>query len=165
MKTYCQLGNIKFDFLNSPVANETEGRHTFAELKPALGIPVLHDKGEELETKKLTFQFHRKFCDPESMHQLLIEARKSAEVLPLVYANGNYYGDFVIETIRRTDDKDDGTGNVLSIDVEVSLKAVFENSLKVDKKAKEKGGRYKKEAEGSGGKKKEDVSINEIVRV
>jgi len=96
MKTYCQLGEIKFDFLTGPTTHETEGKHIFSELKPALALPILHDKGEELETKKLSFQFHKNFCDPETMYQLLVEARKAGEVLPLVYANGNYYGDFVV---------------------------------------------------------------------
>jgi len=162
-KLYCKLGDIKFDFLNSPISNETEEVHTFAEIKPAYGLPFLQDRGEELTSKKLSFHFHRKFTNPEEMYEKLKTARISAEALPLVYASGRYDGDFVIESMSKVSAVEDSLGNIISIDVNVSLKASTDKNEQESKK--NSGGKtFKKDPAESGGDYQTSTA-NEIVRV
>lgn len=164
MKLYCQLGNIVFDYLQAPSSMEAEGTHSFAELKPAFSLPILHDKGEELDILNLSFQFHRKFCDPEDMYRQLVDARQNAEVLALVFADGTYPGDFVIESVKRQDQAGDSIGTPISIDVDVTLKAVSLSSLSITENEEDKGTEYRKEPEGAPDTAKEDITTTEIVR-
>lgn len=89
------LGDIAFDLITYfEGADETFGGD-YVEHGTMGGKPRLQCVGDKLNEIKWAIVLHAGFCDPETEVLKLREACARHEALPLVYANGDYRGQFV----------------------------------------------------------------------
>lgn len=121
-----QLGDIQFTglygFGSLSEREETRfTRHDLAENKP-----VLQKVGWELDEKSVGIRLHSMFSDPEERLEELRAARIAGEAMPLVWGNGDYKGDFVIESMEVHTRRTDRDGNLVSVDLQIELIEYFD---------------------------------------
>lgn len=119
---FAQLGSIKFEGLRSLDTLSDKIGTNYAEHALIEGKPRLQRVGTNLREFQATGLLHAAFCNPEAEYDALDKARQDAEVLPLVYGNGFYEGDFVITEISRTPENTDAQGNYIALRVSMTLK-------------------------------------------
>ena len=108
-------------FTGPTKAHET-AKATFAKLNVADGKPVLQDKGDELNVKKLSFFFDETFCDPASELDNLQSAFAARMPMPFVPGDASYTGvQYLIESIEVTFKKTTFYGAITRIEAELSL--------------------------------------------
>jgi len=108
-------------FTGPTKAHETS-KATFAKLNVADGKPVLQDKGDELNTKKLSFFFDETFCDPGTELDNLESARAARTPMPYVSGDASYTGaQYLIEGIEVTLKKTTLSGAITRVEAELSL--------------------------------------------
>lgn len=122
---YAILGDIRFEgykgFADFSATNETVlSEHAVIE-----GKPRLQKTGEKLEEITLKFLLHSLYTNPEADLETLQTYRREARVVPFVSGSGYNYGDYAVKSISRTLTQTDNDGNIIGIEVEVSLIEVF----------------------------------------
>jgi phage protein U len=118
---YAQLGAITF-FVVGPITGlESKQEFNFAQLDIIAGKPRLQSIGDGLEELTLRLSFHRQFCDPAAMYSDLKDAASKKEALPLVFANGQVAGRFVISEIGDSIDETTEQGDVTSRSTTITL--------------------------------------------
>lgn len=122
---YAILGDIRFEgykgFSDFSATNETVlSEHSVIE-----GKPRLQKTGEKLEEISLKFLLHSRYTNPEADLETLQSYRRDARVVPFIAGSGYNYGDFAVKSISRTLIQTDNDGNIIGIEVEVSLIEVF----------------------------------------
>lgn len=115
------LGPIKFKSIETPVSEQYQSTHTFARVKPAVGKPILQDKGEGLTELSLGMYFHTSFCNPGSNISQLHTMKKESQVCPYFWDNGEFKGNFYIEKIGVVAEKRLPDGALLSASVDIAL--------------------------------------------
>jgi phage protein U len=155
---YATLGNLQFEPL--PLTELSE-KHAwqFAEHQVIEGKPLLQYIGSNLDETRIKLRFHFSFCSPSDSWNDLKVAADKREAMPLVMANGDYYGMRVIIDIARTMQQTADNGNLLVLELELTLKEWAEpNKLLVKKQqAKKKAKAVKKQGKKPVATKKKDV--------
>lgn len=127
--TRAALGPITFDLLNSFSEFSKKNSYKYAEHSVIDGKPKLQYMGANLTTLNLTFHFHKGFCDPSVEHLKLIGAAEAHTPLPLIFGGGAYHGLYVIEDLSTDLKQTDEDGNVIDMQVKVTLKEWDEFNL------------------------------------
>lgn len=118
---YSQLGNIVFKGLKGYRAFQSTRETNFAQHPVIEGKPKLQRVGTNLEELALSIQFHASFCTPETEIAAMESARASATVLPFVSGTGEYFGTFVIKSLRKTMEELGTDGSIKFCTVEIEL--------------------------------------------
>ena len=121
------LGDRQFQqAIMSPASEGYAKSHTYAEMKPATGKPVLQNKGENLQEISLSFFFHCDFCDPSEEIIWLNDTMNAGVVCPYYWENGEFKGNYVILKVNVRTEKRLGTGELIAATVDVDLKEYSE---------------------------------------
>lgn len=121
------LGGITFDIpALTPESESCSNSHTFAEMKPANGEPILQSKGANLLEFSVTMYFHISFCKPSRQLGKLMEVMESGAVNPFYWDNGEFKGNYVILDVKSKTEKRLPTGELLAATVDVNLKKYSE---------------------------------------
>jgi len=132
---YAQLGEIEFQRLKGFSELSDTSEASYAEHELIGGKPRLQRTGSALREVNITLQFHASFCNPTLQHRALEAYLESGETLPLLYGNGRFEGNFVLQSIGRTVTQADARGNFLALSCELVLKEVIGyNRLQSSKK-------------------------------
>lgn len=123
---YAQLGEIKFELLRGFSSYEDEKSSNYAELPLIDGKPKLQRVGENLQEVTLGMSFHAGFCVPKTEYENLNAYRISGEILQLIYGNGDYEGDFVIVSIKKTIVTAADDGSAVHMICDVVLKEYYD---------------------------------------
>ena len=122
---FAQLGSIPFQGLKG-FTQFSESRSTNLAEHPRIeGKPRLQRVGSNLHELSISMLLHASFCNPEEDYATLDEARETAEILPLVLANGVYVSDYVISSIERSVQQTDAQSNIVSMTLSMTLKESF----------------------------------------
>ncbi len=118
---YAQLGDIVFEpitgFTEFSRKRETEiAQHSRINRKARL-----QNTGEKLDEITIKIKFHFLFANPEESIAELQDARQNGAILPFVWGNGVFVGNFVITTIAESLLQNDDVGNIKEVELDVSL--------------------------------------------
>jgi hypothetical protein len=121
---FAWLGSIQIGM--SPFTGPTQGhettKSTFAKISVAEGKPVVQDRGDELNVKKLHFFFDESFCNPASELARLEGARAARSPLPWTYGDGSYTGArYMVEQIDVTLKKTTAFGRIVRVEAQLQL--------------------------------------------
>lgn len=130
---YAQLGDIVFEGLFGPNAEESEEQTEYAEVKILNSYPDLQRVGLGLDEITLQIRLHFSFCDPDLSYKLFRTARLNGDVLPYVDGVGNLIGNFVILKIKQTMVHKDPRGGVLHSELEINLKQYVDPNRQLSK--------------------------------
>jgi len=119
---YATLGNIQFEVLTGPFAMDSSGTAEYAEHKLIEGKPRLQFMGEGLDTISLQANLHSQFCNPEQKLNELRAAKAGHQAMALVLGNGLYRGRFVISDLAETLRQTTSRGDIISLEVRLTLK-------------------------------------------
>jgi phage protein U len=119
---FAQLGNTVFQNLKSFDGYSKKGSAIFAQHNLLDGKPRLQFTGLGLDELSMTIHFHATFCNPADELNKLKTSRDTAEVLGLLYGNGDVGGNYVITELTDVIEQADPQGNLFSINVSISLK-------------------------------------------
>lgn len=113
---------LGIDVLTGPTSGHEGEKATFARISVAEGKPVLQDRGDDLDTKKLKFFFDETFCDPVSEMARLKSVKASRMPMPLVAGDGTYTGArYVVEAIDAEIRKTTAAGRIVRIEASLTL--------------------------------------------
>jgi phage protein U len=139
---FAQLGDIVFEVIPSFTGHNKSTSYNFVQHERIENKPLLQFLGKNLQEDELTLNFHQAFCTPEEEIKKLKTAADKAVPLKFIKGNGEYVGVFVIERIRESMEQTNAKGNIISIQLEVTLKEYVGNIP--EEKNKQKG--FKKKA-------------------
>lgn len=121
------LGGITFNIpALTPESESYSNSHTYAEMKPANGKPILQSKGSNLMDFSITMYFHHSFCKPSEQLGKLMDVLESGAVNPFYWDNGEFKGNYVILDVKCRTEKRLFSGELLSATVDVTLKEYSE---------------------------------------
>lgn len=137
---YAQLGQIKFDIINGFDLLSSSKDYNYAEHKLVQNDTKLQYSGKSPDSKSITVQFHRMFCNPSIEFEKLEEAAENHLAMGLVFGNGKYIGRFVISSLGKKVEATDELGNMFCCSVDIGLKEYKANQdeLKNQKKTQKK---------------------------
>jgi phage protein U len=118
---YAQLGNIIFSGLKGFDALSSKRETNFAKNEVIEGKPRLQKVGTNLEEVQLSIQFHASFCVPETEIAALEAIREAAEIVPLIGGSGEFWGNFVVQSITKDVLELGSQGNIKIAILNVSL--------------------------------------------
>lgn len=116
------LGDIAFDLITYFDGSSTKFGADYAEHAHIGNKPQLQFTGLKLHEISWQLTFHRRFCDPEAELLKLKAAVEKHEVLPLVFANGDYKGKFVVQDVDVTSKQTLKDGTMMSCEASVTLR-------------------------------------------
>lgn len=119
---FCQLGNIKFEGLNTPSSWGESQAVKYGEIAHIGGKPSIQFAAEELTSIDFQIRISDNFCDVSETIENLEIAKSTGEVLPLITGHGFLVGKFVIESLSISYRKTQSNGKLTSADVGISLK-------------------------------------------
>ncbi|MBP5202306.1 phage tail protein [bacterium] len=121
------LGDIVFERpAESPQSEGYSRSHTYAEMKPAIGKPILQRKGANLTNLDVSMYFHTDFCEPSIYIERLFNMMDSGEIVEYYHDNGEFKGNFVILDVRVRVEKRFPGGRLMAATVDVSMKEYSE---------------------------------------
>jgi len=132
-----QLGHIAFEPIAGPSSFSLEKGFRYNEQVTLEGKPKLQYAGESLDVIPLVFTLHQDFCDVKDSVDTLKSAASDAQALPLVFANGEYFGKFVIEKINISILQTTADGSYIAATVDTQLKEATAESIVTEKKSEE----------------------------
>ncbi|MEX2155118.1 MAG: phage tail protein [Gemmatimonadaceae bacterium] len=118
---YTQLGDIAFEVVGPVTGLEMKRGYTYARHEIIEGKPRLEAIGDELDVLTFSLDFLREIADPVTSYADLCAAAAAHVALPLIFANGQVMGHFVITSIDDAVDLTDGRGSVLKRRTRVEL--------------------------------------------
>ena len=121
---YCQLGNIVFDGLKSFVSFGDEKEATIAEHALYGRKPKLQGTGTGLKKLTISLYLHQSFCIIKNEVAALTAAMESFDIMPLLWGNGDFEGNFNINKISRSLNEQDKLGNIYACTVSLELTEV-----------------------------------------
>lgn len=139
---FAQLGNIVFEGLKGFTDFNNEGTTKFAEHALIFGKPTLQRVGSELSSIEVSIRLHASFCVPSDELSALYDSRENGEIMPLVWGNSVYGGDYVIEKMKTNLIQTDGEGNVFEAECSLTLKEFIEPDPLGSKKTNAKKGAF-----------------------
>jgi phage protein U len=118
---YAQLGNIEFEPITG-FSEFTSKRETVMAQHDRINSKAkLQNTGEKLDEITIKLKLHFLFTVPEDRIAEFQDARQSGEILPLVWGNGVFLGNFVITTISTTIQQNDDFGNIKEAELDIAL--------------------------------------------
>lgn len=152
---FAKLGDITFELLTAPENISSDRSIELAEHKVLMSKPTLQFLGVGLESVTLPFSFSSGFCDPKVELKKLEDALVKAEPMTLVFANGENWGSYVIESSSKQIEKTDEKGNYIFLTCNVGLKEHFEApEAKIERLGQEKKTEAKNKAKATTIKRK-----------
>ncbi|XXQ68991.1 phage tail protein [Neisseriaceae bacterium B1] len=118
---FAQLGDVKFELLNSfTVLEETHAAH-FAKHDVLKGRPRLQAMGNDLTELRFGIKLHWKLGDVDTAYKGLIAAKEAQQAVSLVYGSGRFVGWFVIERLTARTTQMDAQGRTAARELDVDL--------------------------------------------
>lgn len=139
---FAQLGDIVFEVIPSFSGHNKSTSFNYVQHERIENKPLLQFLGKNLQEDELVLNFHKSFCTPEDEIKKLKTAADKAAPLKFIKGNGEYVGVFVIERIRESMEQTNSKGDLISIQLEVTLKEYA--GTVPEEKNKQKG--FKKKA-------------------
>lgn len=122
---FAQIGSIAFRGLRGFTQFNDSRSTNLVEHARIEGKPRLQRVGSNLHELSIGILLHAAFTNPEDDFARLDESRETAEILPLILANGVYVGDYVIEAIDRDVQQTDSRSNIISMSLSLTLKEAY----------------------------------------
>lgn len=138
---YAQLGNIVFEILKGFDSYDDMKSVNYAEHALIENKPRLQPVGENLDDVNIVISFNRAFCIPENEYNAFVSFMRANEILPFIYGNGNYEGDYVIQSIKKKILNAADDGSFIEITCDLVLKEFYDSD-----KAKTQRDKAKKSA-------------------
>lgn len=119
---YAILGDIKFQgyFGFNEFSHSDES--VLAEHPVIEGKPRLQKTGMKLREISFKMTLHVSFCNPERELDRLIGYATDGTILPFITGAGRNFGNFAILSVVTTLTQTDGDGNLITIELDVTLK-------------------------------------------
>lgn len=118
---FAQLGDVKFELLNSFTNFEETHVTTFAKHDVLKGRPRLQAMGNDLTKLRFGIKLHWKLSDVDTAYHGLIAAKEAQQAVSLVYGSGRFVGWFVIERLTSRTTQMDGHGRTAARELDVEL--------------------------------------------
>jgi phage protein U len=115
------LGSIQFTTVGSPQSLEQKFAFKFAKHEVVEAKPRLQAIAPELDELTFSLILHASLGNPEARLLQLKTAMNAALAMPLVLGNGTHLGKFVIIDVATTGRKYTARGDIISIEVKVTL--------------------------------------------
>lgn len=121
------LGDVQFKIpALTPESEEYSRSHTYAEMKPVNGRPILQRKGANLTETNVSMYFHYSFCRPAQQIESLMNAMDSGLICPYFWEDGVFKGNYVILNVKVKVEKRFPDGELMAATVDVSLREYSE---------------------------------------
>lgn len=119
---FAQLGEVRFELLNSFTRLEETHHTQFAKHEVLKGRPRLQAMGNQLTELKFSLKLHWRLGNVDTAYNGLIAAKEAQKAVSLVYGSGRFAGWFVIDrlTSRSTIMDEQGRTAAREIDVELT---------------------------------------------
>lgn len=118
---FAQLGDVKFELLNSFTnLEETHAAH-FAKHDVLKGRPRLQAMGNDLTELRFGMKLHWKLGDVDTAYRGLVAAKEAQQAVSLVYGSGRFVGWFVIERLTARTTQMDARGRTAARELDVEL--------------------------------------------
>ena len=118
---FAQLGDVKFELLNSFTnVEETHAAH-FAKHDVLKGRPRLQAMGNDLTELRFGMKLHWKLGDVDTAYRGLVAAKEAQQAVSLVYGSGRFVGWFVIERLTARTTQMDAHGRTAARELDVEL--------------------------------------------
>lgn len=121
MSLYATLGDIDIDVLSGPTSLDMRLSATYAEHTLIGRKSALHFTGFSPDELNYTIRLHATWCDPALEIQKLRDAKRAAEALALVFATGEYWGNFVIKELTTVTTLTNAQGAMIALEASLSL--------------------------------------------
>lgn len=118
---YLQLGDIRFEGLLGFESFSDSIEATYAQHELINRKPHLQRTGDGLREFNAKIKLHAGFCIPEEQYEKLEAKRLSGEIMPLIYGNGKYEGNYILKSISRTPIQTDLSGAYVELDCDITL--------------------------------------------
>lgn len=118
---FAQLGDVKFELLNSFTNLEETHAATFAKHDVLKGRPRLQAMGNDLTELRFGIKLHWKLGDVDTAYKGLIAAKEAQQAVSLVYGSGRFVGWFVIERLTSRTTQMDGNGRTAARELDIEL--------------------------------------------
>jgi phage protein U len=115
------LGNIQFTTVGSPQSLEAKYAYKYAKHDVVEAKPRLQAIAPELDDTTFSLILHASLGNPEARLNQIKTAMNAHLAMPLVLGNGTHLGKFVILDVATTGRKYTATGDIVSIEVKVTL--------------------------------------------
>lgn len=116
---FAQLGDVKFELLNSFTnVEETHAAH-FAKHDVLKGRPRLQAMGNDLTELRFGMKLHWKLGDVDTAYRGLIAAKEAQQAVSLVYGSGRFVGWFVIGRLTSRTTQMDAQGRTAARELDV----------------------------------------------
>lgn len=118
---FAQLGDVKFELLNSFTnLEETHAAH-FAKHDVLKGRPRLQAMGNDLTELRFGIKLHWRLGDVDTAYRGLVAAKEAQQAVSLVYGSGRFVGWFVIERLTARTTQMDANGRTAARELDVEL--------------------------------------------
>lgn len=118
---FAQLGDVKFELLNSFTNLEETHTATFAKHDVLKGRPRLQAMGNDLTELRFGMKLHWKLGDVDTAYRGLVAAKEAQQAVSLVYGSGRFVGWFVIERLIARTTQMDGNGRTAARELDIEL--------------------------------------------
>lgn len=118
---FAQLGDVKFELLNSFTNLEETHAATFAKHDVLKGRPRLQAMGNDLTELRFGMKLHWKLGDVDTAYRGLVAAKEAQQAVSLVYGSGRFVGWFVIERLTARTTQMDANGRTAARELDVEL--------------------------------------------
>jgi phage protein U len=129
------LGNVAFNLITYFEGIETKFAADYAEHALLEGKPRLQWTGDKLDEIRWDVVFHAGFCDPETELLKLRQIVADHKAMPLVFANGDHKGYFVVTEASVTSRQLLRDGGAVWIEVKLTLREYVEPVSLVERQA------------------------------
>ena len=122
MPVFMTMGKYEVELLSSPTSFNRRSAANYSEY-PYIGRKAgLQLTGFAPDDIAITIRLHSMFADPAAVSRQLESMKNNGEVFSLVFASGDYLGTFVLKDVDTSLKQTDGSGSLMFIDVNISLK-------------------------------------------
>ncbi len=139
---YLQLGDIVFEGLIGFESFNDTIEATYAQHELINRKPRLQRTGDGLREFTGKIALHAAFCIPEEQYEKLEAKRSSGEIMPLIYGNGKYEGDFILKSITRSPGQTDPSGAYVLLTLDITLLEAGFNQTAALRRAQAKAGAF-----------------------
>lgn len=118
---YAQLGEVRFELLQSFTSLEATHTAKFAKHEVLAGRPRLQALENELSELRFSLKLHWLLGNPDTAYKGLLAAKEAQQAVSLVYGSGRFAGWWVIERLTERTLIQDAQGRTAAREVDVEL--------------------------------------------